>query len=758
MAFIDKKNPVVLNIKLTSKGRELLSKGSLTFKYFAIGDSEIDYEFNTNANFNPFNSRILRPADKNPQLLSFITKELSGDSHNAITNIPSTPTIIQNTATPLGFFGITTGSTEFLTDTDHLKQPDAMIVVSGVTGGTRLELYQAPTYLANVNEPAIGDYVLVKWTNPLSESTTGYTVNSTYPTPFLMYRIDEIVSGTLANNNLVVNVDRNLPDFSNMTGGSTNVFAGALVFYNYINFTGSSSNIYENYAVEYLNDSIIAFLQNSQSTTEIFPFWSMSIIYTEGIAGTQATDRSYIDFKSNIYAGFVSYIQNQAPIYKKLGVIHYTNTSPSNTYGEELFQNTPVLHLPTIMWHKCAQTKMGVSFYARGNVKYLTGQTKSLNTTYYDLADISGNIVGKIFNDLKLFVIEDQELLFAMSYKANRSWTLPDYTVGINDNVVIGCLTSEIDFQISGTNLSYIGAADGTLTVYDIVNYVGQMILQVSGSTVGQAYLGYITGDTVLYNLSGDTYNIRIFDTEAINTPTGKTITITAGNVEPSYVFNIYDTNTSVNGLNPNFTLVYTNSQRTQIRIDKNGIGTYYGTGTTTPAVGFGVYGTSPASITNWVAFGVNDSVTISLPNYTGSFTIYVRDVIDYGPVTGTFYVSKNVVAVGSPLSSSFVAGQDIDDGGDFLLISNYLTTIIDSTNRIVGDIEITAYPASVSSMTLPPVWQTATGTQGSTQKLYITPTAYTLYTVAVREVKLQSDGKKVEVAKVTRNIYVEPL
>ena len=47
MAFIDKKDPVVLNIKLTSKGRELLSEGNLNFKYFAIGDSEIDYAFNS---------------------------------------------------------------------------------------------------------------------------------------------------------------------------------------------------------------------------------------------------------------------------------------------------------------------------------------------------------------------------------------------------------------------------------------------------------------------------------------------------------------------------------------------------------------------------------------------------------------------------------------------------------------------------------------------------------------------------------------
>ena len=48
------------------------------------------------------------------------------------------------------------------------------------------------------------------------------------------------------------------------------------------------------------------------------------------------------------------------------------------------------------------------------------------------MADADGNIVGKVFNDLKVFVIEDQELLFAMSYKANRSWTLPEFTAALN--------------------------------------------------------------------------------------------------------------------------------------------------------------------------------------------------------------------------------------------------------------------------------------------------------------------------------------
>lgn len=43
MAFINPKERV-LDIKLTEKGRELLSKGKLKVKYYSFFDDEIDYQ------------------------------------------------------------------------------------------------------------------------------------------------------------------------------------------------------------------------------------------------------------------------------------------------------------------------------------------------------------------------------------------------------------------------------------------------------------------------------------------------------------------------------------------------------------------------------------------------------------------------------------------------------------------------------------------------------------------------------------------
>ena len=436
MAFIDKKDPVVLNIKLTSCGRELLSTGGLTFKSFAIGDSEIDYGFNIETQHNPYYSRILRPVDVNPNIISFIPQTISGDPFNVIPSIPSSSYIVTNTTVPVGFFN--SGATAFNVVGNQIKQPDIMIEMNQIAGGYSLNLYKAPTYGVSGQEPAVGDLLLVKWT--LNSNTTGYIVSGSTPTPYLMYQISGITSGTLAGNNLVVTVDRKLPNFS---GYPTTAKAGAMAFYNIVNLTGET--ILNQFSTQYVDESVIAFLTNSQCDTAIFPFWNMSIIFTENIAGVSGItanplggDRAFGQYNSVIYGGFVSYIQNQSPTLKKLGVIHYSNASPANVYAEGFYLKTPVLDIPTIMWHKSASKKMGLKLTAWGDQQLLTGATKSLNLVYYDLGDPEGNIVGKIFTDLKIFVIEDQELLFAMSYKSNRSWTLPNYI--ISNNTIVGCI------------------------------------------------------------------------------------------------------------------------------------------------------------------------------------------------------------------------------------------------------------------------------------------------------------------------------
>jgi len=425
MAFIEKKNPVVMNIKLTSKGRELLSSGQLDFKYYAIGDSEVDYVFNAEVNavdseYSAFDSTILRAADKNANIISFIPRNLSGDPYNEMTNVPSTAYNVENQIESLGFF--TENNTKYITDSNHVKQPDAMVFMGTVAGGNSIILLKNPsTYGTSGEEPAVGDLLYVKWTR--YSQTTGVTVQKNYPYPNLFYKITGITSGSLASGSVTVRVDRNIPDF----GSGLVVYAGAMIYYNEIAFSGGT--ILSMSPTDYLDESVLTFLENSQCPTIVFPYWNMSIIFTEEIAGVQAGNLKYTQFKDRGLGGFVSYIQNQAPLYKKLGVIHYTNSSPANVYGEGFLQDTPTVDIPTIMWHKSTTQTLGTTLSPIGGQQLLAG----LNLYYYDLADSQGFVVGKVFPDLKIFVIEDQELLFAMSYKSNRSWTLPNYTAITQD-------------------------------------------------------------------------------------------------------------------------------------------------------------------------------------------------------------------------------------------------------------------------------------------------------------------------------------
>ena len=515
MAFIDKKDPVVLNIKLTSKGRETLSKGHLHFKYFAIGDSEIDYRFINETGINPFSHKILKPVDYNPDIISFVTRNFITDDelfnqeqYNEITSVPSITWNVENSVESLGFFTKNGTDYVFKYTQEYIKQPDGMVILSSVSGGNILNIYKSPTYGANVNEPAIGDYVMVRWVDYDADfNTTGYTINANKPSPHIFYKINNIL-GSLANDNLQITVDRELPNF---IGANPSIRVGAMFFYSTVEL-----NVDEQFSTDYASEALLSFLANCQCTTFVYPFWKLSIIHTENIAGVFDDDKQFGQFKTSIFGGFVSYIQNHTPTIMKLGVIHYSNVSPANVYGEQFLRNTPKIYIPTIMWHNSTEPKLGVTLQAIGNVKTITGVTSSLNTRYYDFADENGYVVGKVFIDLKIFVIEDPELLSAISYKSNRSWTLPDYNVGLNNSVFVGCPTCEIYFNYLVTSATTFGGM-GSITITEIFNNIGRLdlneiILQISGTSSGIVYFTPITGATTVNNLPADNYTVTLFD------------------------------------------------------------------------------------------------------------------------------------------------------------------------------------------------------------------------------------------------------
>jgi hypothetical protein len=512
MSFILKTNPTVINIKLTNIGRQLLSQGQLTFDKWAVGDSEIDYGFNTSIGFDSFRANILRPKDGNPKFLSYILRD-ANDSTSNFTSLPSVVSntnIITNTATERGFFSISSGSTKILTDPIHCKQPDMQINIADATGGTKVRIRKSPTYIANINEPIVGDYVLVKWANPIITSGT-VKPNVDQVVPYLWYKI-HAKTGTLSANNLVVTFDRPTPNFNGL-GGS--VASGAFCYPNNNNreVSGDSIQTYYSapYVTDFIDDSVIAFLENCICPTQDVPVWNMNIVFTEEVVGVTSNSRNISQYYSKTYGGFIRYIERIAPTVKKIGIIHFSNASPSNHYGEGLFENTPVLDLPTIMWHYETGGTIGLKLTSEFQQQILS----DLNTPYRNLVDRFGNIVGKVFNDLKVFVIEDQELLFAMTYKGNRNWTLPRPILGLNVSMCDPCNLIIKSIVATADN----GSGNGTITI-TVDNTVGSILYSINNGVT------YIGSNVFLGLVGGNTYNVKVIDTGVNNCNQSQTINV----------------------------------------------------------------------------------------------------------------------------------------------------------------------------------------------------------------------------------------
>ena len=218
-------------------------------------------------------------------------------------------------------------------------------------------------------------------------------------------------------------------------------------------------------------------VQNRENTV----IWNMNIPWSENPAGLfTSTNEGYDNFGSVTYIGTKEYLGYQEPsgqtdtgqVYyynsfdnkitvrpqdqKAIAIIHYTNQDIDNVYGEK-FSTVPFdpqnptddiglarhfrLNLPTLMWHKKTGDTIGQTFWIDPPgydlcKPYYIKSTESLDMNdpgirYYQLwdtnPDSNGNLnrIGKVFPDQEIIIIDDEEVISAMSYKANRNWTLP---------------------------------------------------------------------------------------------------------------------------------------------------------------------------------------------------------------------------------------------------------------------------------------------------------------------------------------------
>ena len=218
--------------------------------------------------------------------------------------------------------------------------------------------------------------------------------------------------------------------------------------------------------------------------------WNMNIPWSEDPAGTFVGELfDYTHFGSTTYIGAKEYfgymsdsgqtdtslvfyynsfgdvIKVEPKEQKTIAIIHYTNQSVDFFYGEKFALEPFVdgstgearnfrIHIPTLMWHKNPECCYGQTFYVDPpgfedakfdlfQVCYLQSKKNSdmneKGLRYYHLWDTNPNPsnlgkpnrIGKVFPDDQIIIIDDEEIIAAMSYKSNRNWTLPAPRIGL---------------------------------------------------------------------------------------------------------------------------------------------------------------------------------------------------------------------------------------------------------------------------------------------------------------------------------------
>lgn len=469
MGYIIKNTSGLVNTRLTDVGRRKISQGNFQIEYFSIGDSEVNYT--AVPNYNITNNDILMPAfnaqndngvpqsNKENVKYPLYMKGITGNTYG-IPFMDSNIDYIYNSQVPYGFF-LTGNTYPFSAQTSSAYTVTSNYVVemntlSGQTSGVTIEYDFAA---ATTGTPAIGDLITFFF------DANGYNTGEFTTSPVLTYKIQDIdpLTGTTGQTTWTLTLDRAVPIY---TGQSAGVLARCLVY------PSGMTQLY---------DTIVPELPTSECEAETTLIWNMNIPWSESPAGVfTSTYEGFNQYNSVTYIGtkeYLGYQENSGQTdtsetfyynsfdekivvepndQKAIAIIHYTNQSIDNVYAEK-FATVPFdpqnptndpglaqnfkLTIPTLMWHKSTGNTTGEVFYIDppGYDLCKPYYIKSVpnpdmndpGIRYYHLYDTNPddnnnlNRIGKVFPDQEIVIIDDEEVIAALSYKSNRNWTLP---------------------------------------------------------------------------------------------------------------------------------------------------------------------------------------------------------------------------------------------------------------------------------------------------------------------------------------------
>lgn len=436
--IIENKSPLI-SIKLTSKGREKIATGSLTWDYWSLGDSEVDYRYVRNIPESLGELNILKPKDNQPNIKTLVEMDNCSVLHGITSSEKQViECCIKNKAKERGFFTGSDSTTAILnTGETYIK----------TTGTVDLSQFNGTKYIdIGTVDFLDGDYILFKIAKP----TTGALdpQETQVPVLYLWYKIKKT---PLSTN---IEVDRALPYFAFLNDVKVNYYIfpkGESI----LEYYGSGST------VPYWNEETLEFSSDCDISVQDVNVLNLNNVWNETLAGTQSIYEGFEYYGSLDYVGQKEYLgynidcpeivedtgdcEDQLlavddDFVKGIGIIHFSNLNISNEYGEFYYINHDedrplVIKMPTIMWHRRffgaseEGNLLGMTFTTTGDEKFVVDS----NIKYFDLVEDASFInptgtpisVGRVFPDLKIVAIHDEELLAVMSYKSSRNFSLP---------------------------------------------------------------------------------------------------------------------------------------------------------------------------------------------------------------------------------------------------------------------------------------------------------------------------------------------
>lgn len=482
MSYLQPNNSENLAARITHKGRRKIAQGNFNISYFQIGDSEFDYNFSVFDGITNTGQKVLTPMDKDYQIkypYKISESTLTGTTYGIPIQSSLTETI-RNNVGPAGYVSSYVAFNSSTGDGTSVVCTGTTVQMSDINGTNELNVGSDWTKFITSEYITLYFNTLTGSNNIIKEQSTS-----------LVYKLTLVPTGS------TLNLDRNMPDFSSLTGTVTVLrndceFSGIITCNEVVDVTAQQDPWIQNTIWSQnpagldpistaVDEKLSGYTSNAYTSSKEYFGYNTSSGQTSNISTTIV----------NSFGDLITVLPEEQ---HSLAILHYTKASEmsidpwltfkyedyidSTTIGNDYFE----IYIPFLYYERNSGSTIGARFFMDTVDHYIDSSaidTRNNQMKYRYLIDEFNNRVGKIFVNHKVIIFDDQEIVAALDYKSNRRYTLPIPRISL----------VPIDVKCE----SYVGAA--------------QPLLGSTGETVYVTYVLEYTGDTALNGIACNHYN-----------------------------------------------------------------------------------------------------------------------------------------------------------------------------------------------------------------------------------------------------------